>query len=100
MPTLGAPALQAYSTRIFQACKAPADDAATVSDHLVTANLMGFDSHGVICIPEYLGYLREGMMQPGAPTTIVKETATTATVVCGWTYKEEESAKLWKMPTS
>jgi LDH2 family malate/lactate/ureidoglycolate dehydrogenase len=42
MPTLGAPALQAYSTRIFQACKAPADDAATVSDHLVTANLMGF----------------------------------------------------------
>ena len=54
MPTLGAPALQAYSTRIFQACKAPADDAATVSDHLVTANLMGFDSHGVIRIPEYL----------------------------------------------
>ena len=69
MPTLGAPALQAYSTRIFQACKAPADDAATVSDHLVTANLMGFDSHGVIRIPEYLGYVREGMIQPGAPTT-------------------------------
>lgn len=57
-----------------------------VSDHLVTANLMGFDSHGVIRIPEYLGYVREEMIQPGAPTTIVKETATTATVDCGWNF--------------
>ena len=86
MPTLGATALRAYSTRIFQACKAPVEEAAAVSDHLVTANLMGFDSHGVIRIPEYLGYVREGMIQPGARTTIVKETAATATVDCGWNF--------------
>ena len=86
MPTLGAAALRAYSTRIFQACNAPAEEAATVSDHLVTANLMGFDSHGVIRIPEYVGFVRQGMIQPGAPTTVVRETATTATVDCGWNF--------------
>jgi hypothetical protein len=42
MPTLGTPALRAYATHIFKACKAPDAEAAIISDHLVTANLMGF----------------------------------------------------------
>ena len=86
MPTLGTPALRAYATHIFKACKAPDAEAAIISDHLVTANLMGFDSHGVIRIPEYLGYVREGMIQSGASIQVVKETATTATVDCGWNF--------------
>ena len=43
--------LRELATRIFAALGAPDDVAATVAGALVTANLMGHDSHGVLRIP-------------------------------------------------
>ena len=59
---------------------APAEEAATVADHLVTASLMGYDTHGVIRIPQYVGGVKRGVIVPGAPVRIEKETDTTAVV--------------------
>ena len=86
MLNISAPDLLNYSTKIFQFCQTPIEEAKIVADHLVTANLMGFDSHGVIRIPEYIGYVNKGLIQPGASIKIKKEMSTAATIDCGWNF--------------
>jgi uncharacterized oxidoreductase len=71
---------------VFVACGAPEGEAAVVADHLVTANLMGYDTHGVIRIPQYLEAVSQGAIVPGAPIAIRRETATTGIVDCGWNF--------------
>jgi uncharacterized oxidoreductase len=44
---------------------------------------MGFDSHGIIRIPEYVALVRKGDLCPGAPMSVVKETANTAVIDFG-----------------
>ena len=51
-----------------------------MAKELVTANLVGYDSHGVIRIPQYLDQMKMGKIVPGAKIEIVKETPTTAIV--------------------
>jgi uncharacterized oxidoreductase len=78
--------LQQFTEEVFLACGAPRAEAAIVAEHLVTANLMGYDTHGVIRIPQYLDHVRQGVIKPGAPINIQQETATTAIVECGWNF--------------
>jgi uncharacterized oxidoreductase len=47
---------------------------------------MGYDTHGVIRIPQYLEEIRQGVIIPGAPIGIQTETPTTAVVDCGWNF--------------
>jgi uncharacterized oxidoreductase len=61
-------------------------EAATVAEHLVTANLMGYDTHGVIRIPQYVGDVKRGVIDPGAEVRTEKETETTAMVDGGWNF--------------
>jgi len=79
------PLLQ-FATGIFQAVGAPAEEASLVADHLVTANLMGYDTHGIIRIPQYMQDVISGTIRPGAPISIEKETSTTAVLDCGWNF--------------
>ena len=44
------------------------------SSVLVNANLSGHDSHGVLRIPQYLGWIADGSLQPAAEPRVVKET--------------------------
>ncbi len=78
--------LLTFATEIFQACGAPANEACIVADHLVTASLMGYDTHGVIRIPQYVEDVGKGMIRPGAALSIEKETETTAVLDCGWNF--------------
>jgi hydroxycarboxylate dehydrogenase B len=78
--------LKSLTSRIFEASGAPEEEAAIVADHLVTANLMGFDSHGIIRIPQYLEDIDKKIIQPGAKATLTHETDTTAVVNCGWNF--------------
>jgi len=81
-----ATSLLEFTREIFQACGAPPAEAATVADHLVTANLMGYDTHGLIRIPQYAEDIRNGVIKPGAPVIIEKESETTALLDCGWNF--------------
>ncbi len=54
---------------------------ATVAS-LVTSSLMGHDSHGVIRVPEYLGFIADGSIVVGAPLTVERTSPTTAVVDC------------------
>ncbi len=75
MPTLPAATLQVFAEHLFQGAGVPAGEAARVAQSLIEANLCGHDSHGLLRIPQYLEAIGDGRLRPGAPFTVVKETA-------------------------
>ena len=56
------------------AAGAPHHIADSVAGVLVNANLSGHDSHGVLRIPQYLGWITDGSLQPAAEPKVMKET--------------------------
>jgi hydroxycarboxylate dehydrogenase B len=50
-----------------------AAEADLVADHLVRANLMGHDSHGVGMIPTYVRHLKMGLVVPNTRAKVVKD---------------------------
>jgi hydroxycarboxylate dehydrogenase B len=86
MPTHPEKDLRRFAQKIFVACGSPPLDAQVVADHLVDANLLGVDSHGLIRIPQYVTEIRKGDIHPAAPVKVARETETTAAVDCGWNF--------------
>jgi len=84
MPTFTAEYLKRISNEIFLAAGIPADDAELVSDSLVTSNLMGMDSHGIIRVMQYLDLIAEGKIIPGAKLEIVTDAPAMAVGRGGW----------------
>jgi uncharacterized oxidoreductase len=74
MPTIDASRLETMGARIFAAMGAPAGDAAWIATLLVRANLRGHDSHGVIRIPQYWAWVKQGWVDPKSPVTVTAET--------------------------
>jgi hydroxycarboxylate dehydrogenase B len=73
MPVIAHTTLRDFGYTIFQAAGVPEDQARILTDHLVEANLVGHDSHGVIHIPGYVRQLLEGNMRPVGSHKIVRE---------------------------
>lgn len=71
---------------IFCAASTTPSIAERVTDSLVESNLTGHDSHGVIRIPSYIEAIRKGTLQPNGQIQVVRESATTALLDCGWTF--------------
>jgi hydroxycarboxylate dehydrogenase B len=65
---------------IFEAAGASEENAAGVVGSLISANLSGHDSHGVIRIPSYIEEIGKGRLLPAATPSITHETASTAIV--------------------
>lgn len=86
MSKFGADILRDFTIEVFRACGTPINEAQIVADHLVTANLLGYDTHGVIRIPQYIEDIRKGVIKPGAAVSIERETETTAVVDAGWNF--------------
>ncbi len=63
MKTIPSDSLRTYGEAVLTACGVPADDAATVTDCLVYANLSGVDSHGIIRLPHYVTRLSNGSIK-------------------------------------
>ena len=75
MPVIQPAALSDFVCRIFQAAGAAEDVARLVADSLVTTNLTGHDSHGVIRVRQYLDAIAAGRLDPTAEPVITQETA-------------------------
>ena len=58
---------------IFERAGSAADEAQIVADHLIEANLMGHDSHGVIRVAPYIELLRSGKWSANRHIEIVKD---------------------------
>ena len=69
MIVIDANSLEAYARRAIEACGASPEDAKTVARSLVSADLVGHSSHGVVRLPYYANQVTEGSLEPsGAPT--------------------------------
>ena len=67
-----------YVTRFFTALKLPEIDARIAADVLVSADLRGINSHGVIRLHSYYGgRLLNGQIDPSSPITVIKESPAT-----------------------
>lgn len=72
--------LREFCTRVFLHFGVPKDGAEQAADVLACADLRGIDSHGIARMYSYFGMLSEGHINPKAKITIVRSTASTATV--------------------
>ncbi|MBI3329105.1 MAG: Ldh family oxidoreductase [Nitrospinae bacterium] len=86
MPTFTAEKLEQITSQAFHAAGTPEEDARTVAQLMVWANLVGHDSHGVIHIPRYVGQIKEGLIVPGAKPEILKETPSAAMIDGHWNF--------------
>jgi uncharacterized oxidoreductase len=70
----GAENLRRGVAAIFAAGGCDAEEAASIAGHLVEANLMGHDSHGVIRVAKYIDWQKRGLVLPNrAPKTLSDE---------------------------
>ncbi len=66
-------ALAAVVTRMMQTAGSEIDEAISIADNLVEANLMGHDSHGVGLVPRYVKHALAGTMNPGAKASLITD---------------------------
>lgn len=70
--------LKAYVVRFFTALNVPEIDARIAADVLVSADLRGISSHGVIRLHSYYGdKLQKGQIDPESPLQIIQESSAT-----------------------
>ena len=84
MPNFTQEQLKKITTDIFEAGGVPSDEAPIAADLLVASNLAGHDSHGVIRIPQYIGFIKSGLIEPGAPMEIGQESPSHALINGNW----------------
>jgi hydroxycarboxylate dehydrogenase B len=72
MPIFPPHALKAVTFLVARRMGSSEDEATTVADHLVRANLAGHDSHGVGMLPTYVRLLHAGLLVPNqTPETVL-----------------------------
>jgi uncharacterized oxidoreductase len=94
VPTLQAPILETFSRALFLAAGVPADEAETLSRSLIEANLRGHDSHGVMRIPQYLGFLRDGKVKCRVPLEVLDESPALLAADAGWGLGQVQAHRL------
>ncbi len=86
MPNFTQEQLQKITADIFEAGGVPRDEAAIIAELLVASNLAGHDSHGVLRIPQYIGLIASGLIQPGAPIEIERQSPSHALINGNWRF--------------
>ena len=82
--TIQAEPLQSLVRGIFRSAGAPDDIASAVAESLVTTNLFGHDSHGVLRVKQYVEMIGSGMIQPWRRPRVIKRLGATAMVSGGY----------------
>jgi LDH2 family malate/lactate/ureidoglycolate dehydrogenase len=73
--------LKNFMIRYFQRWNVPPQDAAIAADVLLSADMRGIESHGMIRLFTYYGSrLSKGLIDPTSPINVVRETMTTLTL--------------------
>ena len=70
--------------RILQGAGVNAEESLLVARSLVSSNIMGHDSHGVVRVAQYVPWIKEGSIQLGKELTLVKEADASALVDGQW----------------
>ncbi len=72
--------LRGFIAAIFAAAGCAEDEAGRIAHYLLSANLAGHDSHGVIRTPRYVIWLQEGKVRAGQTITVVNDGPVHATL--------------------
>lgn len=72
--------LRQFVKEVFVRLDVPADDALTVADNLVSADLRGVRSHGVARLERYVKGVQDGLIKARTPCSVVAQTAASATL--------------------
>jgi uncharacterized oxidoreductase len=80
VPTFSCEELESLVVSIFENAGAPPEHARIVARHLVEANTLGHDSHGILRVPQYLRAVENGEVQPCAKPTLVRESLAGAVI--------------------
>ncbi|HEY2786594.1 MAG TPA: Ldh family oxidoreductase [Fimbriiglobus sp.] len=94
MPTFAPAPLTAFAAELLEAVQVPPTDAKTVAGHLVNANLCGHDSHGVMRVPQYVGFLKDGTYKANASFQIEHETPAAIAVDGEWGLGQVQAHRL------
>src|SRR6187551_2591469 len=94
MPTFPSSTLTQLAQAMFEAVGVPAADADVVARSLVDANLCGHDSHGVMRVPQYLGFIKTGVYKVGVPLTVLNETPAVVVADAGWGLGQVQAQRL------
>ncbi len=86
MVVIPADDLRELVIRIFLAAGADEDNAYTLAEHLVLANLSGVDTHGVWHVARYVDDIRKGYILPRARPAFVQEGLNSAQITGNWTF--------------
>jgi uncharacterized oxidoreductase len=97
LPVFSVTQLTRFGIEIFKAFDAPDEEARSVSELLVEANLTGYDSHGVIRIPRYVQGLRSGRIKPGAAVQVLDDRPSTAVVDGNWGFGQIVAQKAMRI---
>lgn len=97
MPTLSHTYLHKVAYHIFEGIGAPPEEAQIIAEHLVGANLVGHDSHGIIQAISYVDRIRKGQLKPGAKIEVLAETPTTARINGNWGFGYVVTTRAVKM---
>lgn len=91
MKTFPAKTLVEITQRVISALGAPENSANTVAKSLVLSNLVGHDSHGIIRLVEYSGWVEQGQLDPAAAPKITFSNEATAEIDGGWGWGQTAS---------
>lgn len=80
MVTIAADALRSLVSDVFVAAGCPRKEGDQIGHSLVSSNLSGHDSHGVVRVPRYLQWLKEGEFVADRTIEVIKETPVLAVV--------------------
>lgn len=78
------PDLEAFTTAALAALGAPAGTAGPVAASLVLSNLVGHDSHGIIRLVQYAGWVADGQIRPTAQPEISQRRQAVAVIDGRW----------------
>jgi uncharacterized oxidoreductase len=83
---LDAAACRPFLEALFQRAGASGVNAAILAEHLVTANLVGHDSHGLERVADYLRSVQGGRIRPAVEPEVIRDDGPLAVVSGRWTF--------------
>jgi ureidoglycolate dehydrogenase (NAD+) len=78
--------LEDFTRALFERVGVPPDDAATVAEVLVWANLRGVDSHGMLRVPRYVQWVESGVVNARPRLTILREAPAALVIDGDWCF--------------
>ena len=80
MPNFTASQLEATAVQVLIGAGVTREEAELVASELVSANLVGHDSHGVMRLMQYVENIEQGYIRPSGPFEVVHDTPSLAVV--------------------